>query len=157
MCCACAPFPYGTTWIFCHVDVYLSHNGKVIPNHGYVLISGIGSINNDALLCHTNRPPPPGSTTSGGEWHGPDGTRVTVPGFRRDRGPMVVRLKKTTGTGTGAPSEGIYWCSIKDADESIPKTVYVGLYNSGGGNVIFMFFFHERPTLPIEQVEKSFL
>ena len=92
-----------------YVDVYLSHNGEVVPNHGYVLISGIGASDVTALLCNTNRPPPPGGPNhSGGEWHGPDGTRVTdtaVPGFQRDRGPMVVRLR--TSTSTGAPSEGM--------------------------------------------------
>ena len=112
-----------------------------------MLISDIGSTDDTALLCHTNRPPPPGSTSSGGEWYGPDGTRVTdtaVPGFQRDRGPMVVRLKKSTSTGT--PSEGMYKCSIKDT-ESIPKTVYVGLYNIGGGNIICKFF--DRLALPL--------
>ena len=45
-------------------DVYLSLDGTVIPNHGYVEISDIGSTDDFALLCHTNFPPPPGSTTS---------------------------------------------------------------------------------------------
>ena len=131
-----------------YVDVYLSLNGEVIPNHGYVVISDIGSSDDTALLCHTNRPPPPdGPNTSGGEWYGPDGTRVTdtaVPGFQRDRGPMVVRLKKSTST--GAPSEGMYKCEIKDT-ESIHKTVYVGLYNIGGGNIICKFF--DRLEIPL--------
>ena len=36
--------------------VHLSLNGSVIPNHGYVEISGIGTAGDDtALLCHTNR------------------------------------------------------------------------------------------------------
>ena len=148
MCCACAPFPYGTTWIICHVDVYLSHNGEVIPNHGYVLIRDIGYTDDTALLCHTNRPPPPGGPNhSSGEWYAPDGTGVTdtaVPGFRRDRGPMVVRLKKRTGTGT--PPQGIYQCSIQDAGSS-PQTLYVGLYNIGGGNIICKFF--DRLALPL--------
>ena len=98
-----------------------------------MLISDIGSTDNTALLCHTN------SANSGGNWHTPNGYRVSnanVPGFTRNRDPMVVRLKKRTGTGT--PPQGIYQCSIQDA-ESTPQTLYVGLYNSGGGNVIFMF------------------
>ena len=37
-------------------DVYLSLNGEVIPNHGYVEISDIGSSDITALLCHTDRP-----------------------------------------------------------------------------------------------------
>ena len=35
----------------------------------------------------------------------------------------------TTGT---AADEGIYWCSVND-DEEIYHTIYVGLYNTGGG------------------------
>ena len=57
-------------------DVYLSLDGTVIPNHGYVEISDIGSTDDSALLCHTNNPPPPGSTNSGGDWWAPDGNRV---------------------------------------------------------------------------------
>ena len=37
-------------------DVYLSLNGDIIPDHGYVMISDIGSTDNTALLCHTNCP-----------------------------------------------------------------------------------------------------
>ena len=36
--------------------VYLSLNGDIIRNHGYVVISDIGSTDNTALLCHTNHP-----------------------------------------------------------------------------------------------------
>ena len=112
-------------------DVYLSLDGIVIPNHGYLDISGIGSTDATALLCHTNFPPPPGSTHSGGDWHAPTGTRVSgtdVPGVTRTRDPMVVRLKKTSG----APPEGIYQCTIEDAPSTV-QMVYVGLYNTGEG------------------------
>ena len=119
-----------------YVDVFLSLNGAVIPNHGYVAISNIGFSDSNALLCITNRPPPSGVTTSGGDWHAPNGTRVNlmdVPGVARTRGSMVVRLKRTTGT---AP-EGIYRCSVLDAASTL-QTVYVGLYNTGRGNVWFL-------------------
>ena len=115
-------------------DVYLNLNGEVIPNHGYVEISDIGSFDTTALLCHTNRPVPAGSTHSGGDWFVPDGVRVgtignsTVPGFERNRGPMLVRLRRNSGT----PDEGIYQCEVNDAAET-PQTVYVGLYSSGEG------------------------
>ena len=111
-------------------DVYLSLDGTVIPNHGYVEISDIGSTDDSALLCHTNVPPPPGSY-SGGDWLAPDGTRVfgtDVPGVTRNRGAMVVRLKRTSST----PPEGIYRCTIKDATLTV-QMVYVGLYNTGEG------------------------
>ena len=116
-------------------DVYLSLNGRVIPNHGYVVISDIGTAGGDtALLCITNRPPPTGSSHSGGDWFDPDGTTVTggnvVPGFRRTRGPMVVRLYRNTAT--GPPAEGIYYCQIQDNTPSL-QTVTVGLYSSVEG------------------------
>ena len=110
-------------------DVYLSLNGDTIPNHGYVVISDIGSTDETALLCHTNRPPH--YYHYGGDWHAPNGTRVNlgdVPGFTRNRGPMVVRLKRTTGT----PTQGIYHCTIDD-DQSEIQLIYVGLYNMGEG------------------------
>ena len=115
-------------------DVYLSLNGKVIPNHGYVEINDIGSSDTTALLCHTNRPPPPGSVASGGDWFAPDWTRVgtlgstDVPGFERNGDLMLVRLRRNSGT----PDEGIYRCEVYDATE-VPQTVYVGLYNTGRG------------------------
>ena len=106
-------------------DVYLSLNGTVIPNHGYVEIDDIGSTDDTALLCHTNRPPPtPGCANSGGDWFAPDRTRVYstyVPGIIRVRGPMV-----------GDPREGIYRCSLLDNTSTVIH-LYVGLYNSGQG------------------------
>ena len=101
-----------------------------------MLISDIGTAGDDtALLCITNRPPPTGTTDSAGDWHAPDGTRVhrinnDVPGFLRNRGPMVVRLYRNTAT--GPPAEGIYYCQIQD-DTNTLQTVNVGLYNAGGG------------------------
>ena len=96
------------------------------------MISDIGSTDNTALLCHTNRPA--SGSSSGGDWFAPDGGKVgnvgstTVPGFERNRGPMLVRLRRNDGT----PEEGIYHCVVDDANDNT-QTVYVGLYNSGGG------------------------
>ena len=118
-------------YLVLHTDVYLSLNGIVIPNHGYVEISDIGSTDDSALLCHTNNPPPTPSGISGGDWHAPDGTRVSgtdVPGFTRNRGSTVGRLKRASGTA----AEGVYQCTIEDA-ASTPQMVYVGLYNTGEG------------------------
>ena len=133
--------------IIVYVDVFLSLNGTVIPDHGYVAISDIGSSYNTALLCITNRRPPYGRFHSGGDWFPPNGTRVdgtSVPGVTRTRGSMVVRLKRTTGTA----QEGIYWCSVLDAASTL-QTVYVGLYNTGGGNVLGFFGAHYTGALSI--------
>ncbi|CAI8049668.1 hypothetical protein GBAR_LOCUS27344 [Geodia barretti] len=103
-------------------NVFLSLNGAVIPDHGYVAISDIGFSDNNALLCNTNLR---GFPTSGG-WYAPNRTRVI-----RNSGHKVVRLKRAIGITT---PEGIYWCSIEDAAYTL-QTVYVGLYNPGGGHL----------------------
>ena len=116
-------------------------NGRVIPNHGYVVISDIGTADDDtALLCITNRPPPTGSPHSGGDWFAPAGTRVlssgsAVPGLRRSRSPMVVRLYRNTAT--GPPAEGIYYCQIQDYTNTL-QTVTVGLYISAEGIIMWV-------------------
>ena len=110
----------------------MSLNGDIIPNHGYAVIGKIGFTDDTALLCHTNRPPPSGMMNSGGNWFAPDKTRVDgtdVPGFTRNRGSMVVRLKRKE---TETQEQGVFWCTVDDADSN-NQTVYIGLYNSGKG------------------------
>ena len=51
--------------------------------------------------------------------------------FGRTRGPGLVRLIRNSAS-TGIPTEGIYNCTVQD-DTLTLQTVYVGLYNSGGG------------------------
>ena len=125
-------------------DVYLSLNGEVIPNYGYVNISDIGSSDTTALLCHTNKPAHYGGN-SGGDWFAPDGTRVggigstDVPGFERNRGPTVVRLRRRTSG--SAPDEGIYQCRINDATDA-SQIEYVGLYNEGGGKYVTIMVYN---------------
>ena len=124
--------------------VNITLNGDYIPNHGYVVISNIGSTDDTALICNTNRfgnrTTTPTSTYfhSGGDWFAPDGTTVgnigtdDVPGFVRNRRPMMVLLLRTA---SDPPSEGIYYCVVED-DTFTYQTVYVGLYNSGGGGIV---------------------
>ena len=121
--------------------MYLSLNND-IPNHGYVVISDIGSTDDTALICYTNRPARALYANSGGDWFGPTGIVVggltigidNVPGFMRNRDPMIVRLLRNTATDppSGIPSEGIFHCAVEDATFTV-QTVYIGLYNSGGG------------------------
>ena len=111
--------------------MFLSLNGVVIPNHGYVNISDIGT-DDAALLCHTTYP---GIHESEGNWSAPDGTRVfvdNVPGFNRSIGPMAVRLNKISGTGQ---PEGIYKCAMKENENATPQDIYVGLYHTAGNYV----------------------
>ena len=102
--------------------VYLSLNGTIIPNHGYVDISNIDSTADTALLCYTNLPPPPGEADSGGDWLAPDGM-VLDGSSEIERDPMVVKLRSVHN------NNGIYRCVVQDRN-MINKTVYVGLYSS---------------------------
>ena len=113
--------------------MYISLHGVSIPNHGYVAISDIGTTDDSALICHTDRLA--SGRDSGGNWFGPNGNRVsginqdsTVQGLARNRAPMIVRLKRRPGS---SPKEGIYHCVIEDS-QSVEHTLYVGLYNNGG-------------------------
>ena len=107
-----------------------------------MVISDIGFSDNTALLCHTNRPAinsanPNANPNSGGDWFAPDGNRIgspgntDVPGFERTSGPMLVRLRRSSGT----PDEGIYQCDVNDTIKT-PQIVYIGLYNTGRGIII---------------------
>ena len=115
--------------------MYLNLNGDNIPNHGYVVISDIGTTNDDtALLCNTNYIP---SGNNGGSWSVPDWSTVSSlsgvgsADFGRTRGSGLVRLIRNSAA-TGTPTEGIYSCTVQDDTETL-QTVYVGVYNSGGG------------------------
>ena len=123
-----------------HTGVYLTLNGKLIVNHGYVLISDIGSTDDTALICNTDRPTLDHRRNSGGEWYAPDETRVRredVPGFTRNRGPMRARLRRYMDT--DPPAEGLYHCTIEDST-FILQNIFVGLYNTGQG-IVFVYNF----------------
>ena len=91
----------------------------------------IGSTDDTALLCHTNER---SRRDSEGDWFAQDGKKVgdgknfrdeDAPGFERNRGPHVVRLKRSSD---GTPPEGVYKCVVRDTT-SINQAVYVGIYS----------------------------
>ena len=119
-------------------------------------ISDIGSTDDTALICHTNRRA--SRANSGGDWVGPSGVAVggltigtdNVPGFKRNRDPMIVRLLRNTATDppSGIPSEGIFHCEVED-DTGTQQTVYVGVYNSGGGMHALIVGIHVMLCVPL--------
>ena len=89
---------------------------QLIPNNSCVVTDDIGFTDDTALLCHTNELSP---SVFGGDWFAPNGIRVggynrlgDVPGFERNRGPHVVRLKRSSSDYT--PPEGMYKCVVRD-------------------------------------------
>ena len=103
--------------------MYIRLNDSIIPNHGYVKISDLSFATLDCLNTDHQHE---------GYWISPDGTTVdssgSVPGFTTTRGPLIVRLLRTSGT----PQQGIYQCVVQD-DTAVLYTEHVGLYNSGKG------------------------
>ena len=99
-----------------------------------MILDDIGYTDDTALVCHTDYLPIPPDETSGGDWFAPNGKRVGGEygpgdlGFVRNRGPHVVRLKRSTG---GTPLEGTYKCVVHDATRN-DQTVSVGLYALNG-------------------------
>ena len=122
-----------------------------------MLISDNGTTGDDtALLCHTNRPPPSDSSNSGGQWFRSDQTEIefftNTGGFKRNRGPMVVRLYRDNPPQV----QGIYYCQIEDHTNMV-HIVSVGLYNSVGGMytpacIYCAFYYH---YLDIEAINVS--
>ena len=118
--------------------VFLSLNGVIVPNNGYVLASSIGS-NDDGILCNTDRNSccrasdnPNGGAQ--GHWYDPEGNEVgsytdeyTAENgyanfFARNRGSGIVRLYRS-----GSPSErGQFRCEIPNASGNT-ETRYVNI------------------------------
>ena len=111
----------------------VSLKGVLYSDRGLVAVSNVGSSDSSAIICYTNYSDVHGSGYEG-NWISPDGTTVdssgSVPGFTTTRGPLIVRLLRTSGT----PQQGIYQCVVQN-DTAVLYTVHVGLYNSGEGIV----------------------
>ena len=111
----------------------VSLKGVLYSDRGLVAVSNVGSSDSSAIICYTNYSDVHGSGHEG-NWISPDGTTVdssgSVPGFTTTRGPLIVRLLRTSGT----PQQGIYQCVVQ-SDTAVLYTVHVGLYNSGEGIV----------------------
>ena len=109
--------------------MYLSLGDRIIPNHGYVVISDIGNTFYNSLLCHTNSYQ---LYYPDGDWFSPTNS-TDIEGFYTGTSRFVLQLYRSN---TGEqPINGIYHCTVRD-DTLKYQTVYVGLYNSGSGELV---------------------
>ena len=124
---------------------YVSFMGKNLPNHAYVDLTLVGTSNGDpgnTVRCITDL----GTCCTngqGGDWYFPDGDSLPLisPGIHIFvvRGAQRVALRRRNNA--MSPS-GVYRCDIPtdavhdDNDLSVGETVYVGLYASGGNELI---------------------
>ena len=112
-----------------HTAVYITFRGGNLPNHGYVNISHVGNTTDTGLVCSTDH-----SGDGTAAWFNPDGTVIDTnssEGFYVSDGSDGVYLLR----GSGIPVEGIYKCIAIDSSGST-RTVFVGLYDEGGGEVV---------------------
>ena len=126
---------------------YVSFMGENLTNHSYVDLNLLGTDVGNILRCSTDLDT---CCTSGegihcGDWYFPDGNRLqpvssgddiyVVPG---DQQVNIYRRNDAL-----SPS-GIYRCDIPtvavhdDNNISVRETVYVGLYQRGEGNILYI-------------------
>ena len=111
--------------------------GEIIANNSYVAADQIGSNEDDAFNCLTDKKSCCRSSdgTRAGEWYFPNGTKVDIQGprkdmqnisyFYRNRGPSVVRLISVEN-----PSErGQFFCEVPDSQDENQR-VYVNIGKS---------------------------
>ena len=91
----------------------------------------IGSTDDTASLCHTNKP---AAHLIVGDWFDPNGNKMgsdsdskhgDVLGFQRSRVPHVVRLKRSSSEGT--PPEGVYKCVVKDTTDTNQQFMWASI------------------------------
>ena len=129
---------------------YVSFMGENLPNHSYVDLTQVGTdgIHSDPgnnVRCHTDLSSCCSSSQGihRGHWYFPDETKLQLASpeldiFERHVAQRVTIRRRNNAMG---PS-GIYRCDIPtvpvhdDSDLSVRETVYVGLYASGGSELI---------------------
>ena len=115
-------------------NIRFSLNGTIYQNNSLVTLEDIGKEDHTALLCMTNLTAccwPNGYGSIIGNWFFPNGTKVPSlndnSDFHRDRGQMMVRMKRRRGG-----EEGIYHCEIPDS-MNVTQTIYIGVYTASTG------------------------
>ena len=129
----------------------LTFMGETLPNNSYVnlsLVGGSGSSNE--VVCNTDLDTccNGGIGLDRGDWYFPDGDRVPFPGNH----PLVEkrlfqRVELDRGLRSGSIPSGIYRCSIETravhsddkTDTTTREIVYVGLYDSGGDQILLSY------------------
>ena len=127
---------------------YVSFMGENLPNHSYVDLTLVGTDISDpgnTVRCNTDLSTccNPSQGNNRGDLYFPTGDRLQIASPGSDiimrRGAQRVTLRRRNNA--LSPS-GIYRCDIPtvavhdDNDLSVGETVYVGLYASGGNELI---------------------
>ena len=132
--------------------MYLTLRGRAIPNHGYVMISDIGNTIYEALLCHTRSQSYDFydyyyyypyyrydyyyyyDDPLDGNWFSPTND-IAIEGFYTKTSPLVLWLYRNSSISADQSANGIYHCTARDITSEY-QTAYVGVYNSGNGELV---------------------
>ena len=121
---------------------YVSFNNMNLPNHGYVDLSLVGdpetsTSSGDAVQCHTDIQACCSAAEGGirtGNWYLPGGMRLPFNSTATADIHMIrtVRRVELRRRDVALSPSGIYRCDIMVDGDDEEKTVYVGIYGSGG-------------------------
>ena len=124
-----------------HTVPYLSFMGQTLADHSWVDISLVGSdvTGSNSVQCRTDLSTCCSAAQGShrGDWYFPSGYRLPFPdgsAIVQSRQAQRVDLRRHSGT----EPTGIHHCDIETVagvnGNGMRETVYVGLYNSDGGN-----------------------
>ena len=133
---------------------YVTFMGETLPNHSYVDLGRVGGIDSGAeIVCHTDLRTCCGGSAGDdrGHWFFPNGTQL--PNGSIFASSLVERRRDTQqvdlhrGSIVGYTPSGMYHCFIETVavhsddnfDTNTGEAVYVGVYNTGGINIIIMY------------------
>ena len=136
---------------------YVSFMGETLANHAYVDLSLVGTSASDSVQCHTDLDTC--CTMAQGDHRGdwiPPGSEQRLP-FQYDSSSNIYEDYGHSQVGFHRRNNadrpyGIYRCDIPtnaDNDTSVRKSVYVGLYPSGGIVVLFTSYKIQNTILAV--------
>ena len=143
--CAVVFLLWSKVYVQSHAVPYVTFMGETLPNNSYVNFSRVGDRNSDGegVQCHTDLTTccsrhQPGNDS--GNWYAPGSiTRLPLSGhlnttFQR-RESQKVTLYHSSRALSSDHQSGMYRCDIA-VNGSGTGTVYIGIYETGGTDVI---------------------
>lgn len=133
---------------------YASFMGNMLPNHAFVDLGLVGTMENNSVICHTDNSNccESGQGTDSGDWFFPNETILPL---STSSGPIYqihltqeIHLRRLEGS---TPS-GIYRCDISTNTTNSTDSTYVGLYSDGGVPLAIGKFDSEEGGLKYDDV-----
>ena len=122
------------------LGIYFQLKGVNYTNNSEVIITDIGSSDDESLLCITDKTDCCENPNRMGEWYFPDMSMVRVNGsgdsFFRNRGPSVVRLHRRHDV---TMPTGDFYCEVPDAN-GVDQRIYIRV--EGNNDILLRIKYH---------------